>query len=102
MEELEALRKEYAKELPGRLSEIDQTWLSYQQSEDSRQLEKFQHLVHKLAGSGAVYGFTQLSDASHDLDTLLLQFIRSGTTVNAEGHERISALLDKMRHSLEF
>jgi len=101
MEELEALRQEYAKELPGRLSEIFKTWHSYQESEDSKQLEKFQHLVHKLAGSGAVYGFTLLSDASHDLDTLLLNFIRSGTSVNGEGQKRIGALLNQMRQSLE-
>ena len=101
MEELEALRQEYAKELPGRLSEIDQTWHSYQKSGDSKQLEKFQHLVHKLAGSGAVYGFIQLSDASHDLDSLLLHFIRSGNSVNGEGQERIKALLNQMHQSLE-
>ncbi|MDH4249525.1 MAG: Hpt domain-containing protein [Deltaproteobacteria bacterium] len=101
MDELEALRQEYAKELPGRMAEIQRLWEDIKAVENAELLQQFQHQVHKLAGSGAVYGFIKLSDAAHELDTLLLHHTRSGVALNGEGHSRVSELLSQMRQALK-
>jgi len=101
MDELEALRQEYAKELPGRLAEIQRFWSEFLTAEATETLQKLQNQVHKLAGSGAVYGFVELSDVARELDTLLLHMVRNGALLNGELRQKGAQLLERMKQAVQ-
>ena len=100
MDELEALRQEYAQDLPRRLSEIEALFTSVRAGNPSPEsLEQLQNQVHKLAGSGAVYGFDTLSEVARELDTLLLARERKGIPLEGEALNRAKDLMAQLRQA---
>ncbi|WP_164887201.1 diguanylate cyclase [Hahella sp. KA22] len=63
MEKMQALRTAYASALPQKLTNVRDSWSSVRtlQNFNREILMPFRHLVHRLAGSGASYGFARLS-----------------------------------------
>jgi HPt (histidine-containing phosphotransfer) domain-containing protein len=68
---LASLRGAYAAELPERVRIIEDAAASLL-SGDAEGLGSLYHLVHRLTGSAAVYGFAQVSRASAALEDFLL------------------------------
>ena len=62
-ERMKLLRSNYANTLPSKLRELEQTWrqISEEPNFDISTLKNFRTMVHKLAGSGAPYGYSRLS-----------------------------------------
>src|SRR5581483_6628291 len=66
---LQALKQEYERNLPDKVAEIENQWRTLtDEAWDSEQFKTFIRLAHSLAGSGATYGFPQVSTAARDLE----------------------------------
>ena len=69
LEKLQALKQEYVDSLPGQIVEIEQGTLALRaDSVSTEQFEDYYRLVHSLTGSGATYGFTEVSECSRELE----------------------------------
>ena len=92
---LEALHRAYLRDLPGKLRAIERAAASLSPL-DPEGLRALLHLVHRLTGSSAIYGFDRLSRASAALEELLLS-AAEGASLAARGGdpalaERLAAL----------
>ena len=76
---LSELVADYKKQLPSRIEEIEQAYAALKKESDQR--EKYvslRLLVHKLAGSGATFGFDGITEKAKDLESRLDRIINSG------------------------
>lgn len=69
-ERLASLRRDYARDLPARVRAIGEAVASLE-ARNRGQLESLHHLVHRLTGSAAIYGFTGVSRAASALEALV-------------------------------
>ncbi len=71
-EKLLQLRQEYADLLPQKLKDIDNAWNSLRHKPNQPELlRQFRAFVHTLAGSGATFGFPELSNQAARLEALI-------------------------------
>ena len=67
--QLDALRDRYAAELPGKVEAIAAAAAPLLAAgADAAHLERFYQLIHKLAGSAAIYGFDEIEAAAAALE----------------------------------
>ncbi|NWJ44302.1 MAG: diguanylate cyclase [Chloroflexi bacterium] len=87
--ELKLLRKAYAGRLPSRMDEITNCWLEARRNNWRMDyFENLHMLAHKLAGSGATYGYSQIGDSARTLEQKLKNLLSSGITPdNSQIHE---------------
>lgn len=69
-ERLRELHRQYAKELPHRIAEIRTLWRALQAGDEAVRPE-LQRLVHQLGGSGATFGFVDITVQARRLEALL-------------------------------
>jgi len=103
-EQLAQLQSEYVAELPGRMLEIEGAWQSYgSDGSDANALEQLHFHIHRLAGSAATFGFSQLSDYARSIELQLKPVIASGELPTKrqrrELAEQISLLLESSSDS---
>lgn len=67
-EQLRRLRESYASALPAKLALVEQAFRSHQ---DKDALRTLRHLAHGLAGSGATFGYPELSEAARRLEIMV-------------------------------
>lgn len=71
-EKLQQLRQEYTDLLPLRLKEIDMAWIAVRDNPDQGDtLRQMRAFVHTLAGSGATFGFAELSARASKLEGVI-------------------------------
>jgi chemotaxis protein histidine kinase CheA len=70
--ELEALRRAYAAELPGKVTSIARALTTLAQRGAGDDVEELYQLVHRLAGSSAIWGFTAVSKVAGELEEIVL------------------------------
>lgn len=95
----EDLRRYFAYRLPARVSEVeaardaarDAGWRGEPQ-------RTFHRLAHSLAGTGATFGFPEVSEASRQLEGLLKSSLDSGAPPDAAA---IEPLLSRLRDLAE-
>lgn len=68
---LDELRKLYVAGLNDRMADIDQGWRATLRGGDEEQRESMILKVHSFAGSGAMYGFSAISEAARSLEHTL-------------------------------
>ena len=68
---MQQLRRHYIEALPARLAALETAWDEHR-SEISGGTEGLRRLAHNLKGSGATYGFPDISEAARSLEELLL------------------------------
>jgi HPt (histidine-containing phosphotransfer) domain-containing protein len=72
--QLEALRQSYRAELPAKLGLIRVTVDTlYAGGWEKGHVQELYELIHKLAGSAAIYGFGEIARAAGDLESWALQ-----------------------------
>ena len=77
--QLEALRRAYGEDLPRRVQAVEEaTAALHGPVPHSEALEAAYHLVHRLNGSSAIYGFEAVRRAAAELDRLLGQAMDGG------------------------
>ncbi len=99
--QLDALKALYKTELPQKLKQFDEAWANLQRHNwDDEALNKLRSLAHKLAGSGATYGFVDLGQKAslleHYLDSVADRNLRS----NADHKALIEVLFEALRQAI--
>lgn len=70
-EKLAKLRDDYTEQLPQKLAELDRMWQSLRSTWDAQNHVQLHRGVHSLVGSGATFGYEQLSSAARNLERAL-------------------------------
>lgn len=95
------LQKNYSKQLPVKIMELELMWENIRESDGSNTGELIATMrrnVHRLTGSGATFGFNDLSESAQKLEIILDGIMAEGQGSIRGKEERINILLDNMRH----
>lgn len=95
---LRTMRAEYAGKLLGKLHELEATWqLLGECGWDVTHMQALHRQVHRLHGSGAIYGFAALSAAAQPLDVQVGKL--AGRAMPPTTHEtaELGKLVDGLR-----
>lgn len=69
---LEELQKRYAESLPGQILDVEQYWQEYKaHPHDLESLEKLLNACHKIAGTGATFGYPICGDSAREIEQTL-------------------------------
>ena len=97
--QLQALRQRYATELPAKLAEIRSTAKTLHDQWDDELLRTLHRLTHSLTGSGATFGYADISHAARDLELKLKEIIESGLGKQHNACSEIEGLLEKLEQA---
>jgi len=90
-EQLTLLQQEYCSELPDRLQEIEDAWSSYQSSGwEQVELKQLHFYIHRIVGSAATFGFSQLSESTQSIEQTLIKQIQPRTIPTKELQQKLS------------
>ena len=94
---LEQLRQEYFRNLPGKVSEITLAWQALRENVwNPEQFQTCTRLAHSLAGSGATYGFTTVSQAARALEHFL-KSLPDDSPPPDDAQQEIENLIERLR-----
>lgn len=97
---LEVLRKNYAKQLPEKISRLEVLFAELEESNhDMEKLKEFHSAAHKLTGSGATFGFDSLSRRASELEVFLKTLLEKNEPPSDEHTSSIRKLLDAVTQS---
>lgn len=88
---------EFAKKLPHRLEGVLTEGENFLQSHDIEDLEEFQLLIHKLAGSAATFGFESVTIAAKTIESTLIFLLESGDELSKRQEESIREQLANLK-----
>src|SRR5262245_1866762 len=95
---LDDLRRSYARELPARIRDLAEAWKRLDDGPWDRDgFQAFHRGVHGLAGSGAMFGFAELTGAARSLDLVLKGFGPGDRAPDRDLAKRIADGLDAIR-----
>jgi len=102
-DKLAVIKKSYVEKLPQRMTELDDAIKAIDEAmpEDlGDAVEHLSSLAHKMAGSGATFGFEKITDTARDLEMALVRIIEEGVLsfngVNQEVSKKFPALRDSV------
>lgn len=99
LQQLKEMQQDYASRLPGKIIELEQIWGRIQRQIDTRKdLPDLRRKVHSLSGSGATFGFNQISEYARQVELLVDMIIVEGDKTITLRKDKINELLDNMRH----
>lgn len=90
-EQLRQLREDYAKQLPAKLAQLEQ---AFSKRKDAGELQSLRFLAHGLAGSGATFGFPDVSAVARRLETMVDGALSSGRPFSDEESKVAADLLE--------
>ncbi len=95
-QELKELSEVYAAELPAKLASIKSDWSQLKQTCDNGHLTKLIRKIHSLIGSGATFGFVELSKIAAALEKEFRQYQQQAlnATFSPEDFEQLFQLLE--------
>ena len=100
-ERLNALRINYLQNLPVRYNQLKQSAaMVIEQRKNVKTLTTLKMNVHKIAGSAATFGLTDLTDMAKNLETLTDEIIENGHPVSDEESKKIIKSLKEIRKEL--
>ncbi len=86
---LQALQRQYAQELPDKIRQLEKTWQRFVEQGDQQALDSLLHDTHNLTGSGAIYGYHQISSVARELEQLLANIQESQRPPNKGDQQHI-------------
>jgi DNA-binding response OmpR family regulator len=96
---IQYLQNLYGKELPGKVTELEAIWRFLQEKPGNREsLTSFHQMAHKLNGSGATFGFQEISNHARELETVLANALDKDEHILEREKDRINGLLDRLRY----
>ncbi len=99
-DKLKLLREKYAASLPGELEKLDEKWKEFNDnSSDINSLRTLYSNFHKLAGSGATFGFSSLSNIARSLENLIKENVEKETSLERGQFAQINILLESLREA---
>lgn len=90
---LAELKREYAAALPDKLQELQKNWRAAQGTGEREPLVAMYRAAHQLTGSGATYGFAEITATARALELYLKPRLRSAQPLSAEESSQIDQLL---------
>ena len=96
-----ALKQDYTNHLPDKLLSIESAWRQYLNSKDDELLSILQADLHKLAGSGATFGFPNISKIAKILELFVKDNIVQATIISEENIKQFSALLMSLKQATQ-
>jgi diguanylate cyclase (GGDEF)-like protein len=98
IERLAALTQEYINQLSDRVAELELAYQSFCESPDSRESAANLRLIaHKIAGSGATFGFEDITEAGRDLERAASDVLDCGLPPSEERLRSIHARYEKLK-----
>jgi DNA-binding response OmpR family regulator len=97
--QLKALRERYAAELPEKLAQLRSSAEILNQQWDEELLHTLHRETHSLTGSGATFGYAQISHVARELELVLKNIIESGEGKQHRAFTQIEALLRKLEQA---
>ena len=97
-QKLQLLRQQYADKLPERVIDIEQKWLALNQT--NPETIEYQNLIrefHSLAGSGASYGFANVTTLSREIENILLESVSNNNQHSEEIINQINTKLSALK-----
>ena len=80
---LRTLQARYQNDLAQKLALLDAAWQSVDRDDyTSDELRHFHLLLHRLAGSGATFGFVAISEISQNLEEIVLRVLNDGASLD--------------------
>jgi len=99
-DKLKAIRKGFAKALPGKLAEINAQIAVCQANPDDRDaLNTLHRYTHSLAGSGATFGYKQTSQYARKVDDYLKELLADQTYFSEEVAKKVCALCSELENT---
>jgi diguanylate cyclase (GGDEF)-like protein len=95
---LAAMTDDYIKQLPARFDEISRDVKNAKAKGSSEFLSILKNSLHKLAGSGATFGFDELSAKSKELELLLSNYLDCNTESDTFNWNGFNSALSKIEN----
>jgi chemotaxis protein histidine kinase CheA len=95
-----ALRRTYANQLGRTMDAIRQDWARFRRDADLDAAERVRASIHRLTGSGATFGFSDLSEAARETEGLL-EWMASDGSLPGKGVHRVEAALTTLMRVAE-
>jgi serine phosphatase RsbU (regulator of sigma subunit)/HPt (histidine-containing phosphotransfer) domain-containing protein len=93
--QFETLHQSYIAELPRKILRAREIWDQISDDGwDDAAWHDLHHLIHSLAGSGAIYGFPMISAAARALDIQLKAIVQDARAPGQSQKKELTALLD--------
>ena len=91
---LAAIKRDYVADLPARAASLRSAWMQTQSSDWAQPpLQELHRLAHSLAGSGATFGFADLSASARALEIPLKALLQDASTDRSAMPELFEALM---------
>ena len=90
---MQALRDSYTAQLPAKIVEIRTLWQRLAAQPNHEDLKTLHRLVHSLTGSGATFGYSDLSTASRVLELCLKEVVEHGKALDGSCQQRVEDYL---------
>jgi HPt (histidine-containing phosphotransfer) domain-containing protein len=97
--ELDALRRAYAAELPGKVTTIARAAAALDGGAGDG-VEELYHLVHRLAGSSAIWGFSAVSKAAGELEEVVLAARQASPALLERRKSEVRRLIGGLQRAL--
>ena len=94
---LEELRNKYAASLPGQLTDIQKYWqLLINDPSDQDSIQHILNICHGLAGTGASFGFTLLSEHSREIEHFLRPVSECHSDIDIDKMYEVTELIEQL------
>lgn len=98
-EKMRVLRAAYAGQLPEKIRQIEDACAGYQSRLDEETLHALHRMVHGLTGSGATFGFAELSQVARVLEEYLKNLVNRKSPANDENFAEIHLQIECLRQA---
>jgi HPt (histidine-containing phosphotransfer) domain-containing protein len=99
-QQLEALRQAYAAELPEKVTAISHMATVMGNWNDRATVRELHHLVHRLAGSSAIWGFAAIGNAAAELEEVLLSALEENRPPRPDLSADVRRLLEALQQAV--
>jgi len=97
-QQMQEIQQDYASQLPDKIEEMEKLWATIKRGRGNKtRVPLLRTLAHKLTGSGATFGFAEITRDAQQLELLLDMIIVEGEETMQNRKEQIDNLLDNMR-----
>ena len=98
--QLDALRRAYEAELPGKVTTIARAAASLGRAEGEEGVQQLYQLVHRLAGSSAIWGFSAVSRAAAELEQVVLAALEGQPAHRERRKSEVRRLIGDLRRAV--
>ena len=95
-ESLQALRKKYLERMTGTIEELKKLQQSAARASEAAPFQELCQAFHRLAGSGATYGYPVITEAGRAAETYLDALLESADAAPSDAASRIADFIQDL------